>query len=140
MRHLGLLPLVATAILVGADRPSRQSAHAVTLHLSAFTNAIVVVHMASTPAGLALSTEPMGRVADSLTVRTPVDVRVDAGVQRLQLRTEGNLAIRLRFDEGASEKERALAPWGRRLTFVRTPDGDLRPEAELLPAQPKTSR
>jgi hypothetical protein len=140
MRHLGLLPLVATAMLVGANRPSKQSAHAVTLHLSAFTNEVVVVHIASKPAGLALSTDPIERIADSLTVRTPVDVRVSAAVQRLQLTTEGNLAIRVRFDEGASEKERALAPWGRRLTFVRTPEGDLRPEAELLPAQPKTSR
>ena len=74
--------------------------------------------------------------ADSLTVKTPADVRIDSSVKRLQLSTEGNLAIRVRFTEGASEKERALAPWGRRLTFVRAADGDLEPEAEVVPAQP----
>jgi hypothetical protein len=73
---------------------------------------------------------------DSLRVKTPADVRLDSAVKRVQLSTEGNLAIRVRFTDGASEKERALAPWGRRLTFVRVADGDLEPEAEVMPAQP----
>jgi len=74
--------------------------------------------------------------ADSVTVKTPADLRVDSTVKRVRLSTEGNLAIRVRFTDGASEKERALAPWGRRLTFVRAADGDLEPEAEVVPAQP----
>jgi hypothetical protein len=78
--------------------------------------------------------------ADSLTVKTPVDVRVDSAVKRVQLSTEGNLAIRVRFTDGASDKERALAPWGRRLTFIRAADGDLEPDAEIMPAQPIRSR
>ena len=73
---------------------------------------------------------------DSLTVKTPADVRLDSAVKRVQLLTEGNLAIRVRFTDGASGKERALAPWGRRLTFVRGADGDFEPEAEVMPAQP----
>jgi len=72
---------------------------------------------------------------DSLTVKTPAGVRLDSAVKRVQFWTEGNLAIRVGFTDGASEKERALAPWGRRLTFVRGADGDLEPEAEVMPAQ-----
>jgi hypothetical protein len=135
MRYLGLLSLMATVVWVQPGATSNRSAHAVTLHLTAFTRESVTVHLVSKPAGLTLSADTIARVVDSLTLRTPADVRVEAGVQRLQLWTEGNRAIRVTFATGASEKERALAPWGRRLTFIRRPDGDLRPVPEVLPAQ-----
>ena len=64
-----------------------------------------------------------------------VDLRVSAGADTLRITTDGNLPILVRFTEGASAAERVLAPWGRRLMFVRV-NGEFRPNAELLPAQP----
>lgn len=140
MRHLALLPLVATAIWLQPDAASKRSAHAVTLRLTAFTRDTIVVHVVQSQRPLRLTADTTQHFVDSLIVRTPVDVRVDSAVKRLQLSTEGNRAIRVRFTDGASEKERALAPWGRRLTFVRTADGDLKPEAEVMPVQPTHGR
>ena len=139
MRHLGLLTLVATAVWFYPVADSRETPHQVTLHLTAFTNEAVVIHIVQSQRALPLRADS-AHLTDSLTVRTPADVRVDAAVQRLQLSTEGNLAIRVRFTDGASDKERALAPWGRRLTFVRSAEGDFQPEAEVMPAQPIRSR
>ena len=139
MRHLELLPLVAAAIWLQPDAP-KQSPHAVTLRLTGFTPIAVVVHIVESRLALPLTAPTSQRFVDSLTVRTPVDVRVDSAIKRVQLSTEGNLAIHVGFTEGATEKERALAPWGRRLTFVRTEDGDLKPEAEVMPVQPTRSR
>jgi hypothetical protein len=141
MRHLGLLPLVATAIWLHPSTASRASDHAVTLRLTSFTREGVVVHVVqSHRMPPSAGTIQRSVDADSLTVKTPVDVRVDSAVKRVQLSTEGNLAIRVRFTDGASDKERALAPWGRRLTFIRAADGDLEPDAEIMPAQPIRSR
>lgn len=140
MRHLGLLTLVATAVWLQPDAASRQNAHPVTLRLTAFTRDTVVIHIVQSRRPVRPSADTAQHYFDTLTVRTPADVRVDSAVQRVQLSTERNLAIRVLFADGASEKERALAPWGRRLTFVRTADGDLEPEAEVMPAQPTRNR
>ncbi len=139
MRHLGFLPLVATAIWLHTDTAPRAGDHAVTLRLTAFTREAVVVHVVQSRREQR-SADTTQRLVDSLTVKTPVDVRVDSAVKRIQLSTEGNLAIRVRFTDGASDKERALAPWGRRLTFIRAANGDLEPEAEVMPAQPIRGR
>ena len=137
MRHLRLLPLVATATWLHPGTAARAGDHAVTLRLTSFTGQAVVVHIVQSHRR-SLSTGTIQRSVDfdSLTVKTPADVLLDSAVKRVQLSTEGNVAIRVRFTDGASEKERALAPWGRRLTFVRRADGDLEPEAEVMPAQP----
>ena len=137
MRHLLLLPLVAMATWLHLGTASTGADHTVTLHLTSFTAQAVVVHIVqSHRMPLSIGTIQRSVDGDSLTVKTPADVRLDSAVKRVQLSTEGNLAIRVRFTDGASEKERALAPWGRRLTFVRGADGDLKPEAEVMPAQP----
>ena len=140
MRHVGFLTLAATFVWLHPDAASRQRAHPVTLHLTAFTREVVVVHIVQSHRALQASADTTQHFRDSLTVRTPADVRVDSAVERVQLSTEGNLAIRVRFTDGASEKERALAPWGRRLTFIRTADGDFEPEAQVMPAEPTRSR
>ena len=143
MRHPGLLTLCAIVIGLRAGTASTANPHAVTLRLTAFTPESVVVHVVKSQLALPLAapTAPTsGRFIDTLTVRTPVDLRVDSAIKRLQLSTERNLAIRVRFTDGASGKEQALAPWGRRLSFVRSADGDLAPEAEVMPAHPTRSR
>lgn len=140
MRHLGLLSLLAVAVWLHPDAASRRNAHPVTLRLTAFTRDTVVIHIVESRRPVRPSADTAQHFVDTLTVRTPVDVRVDSAVQRLQLATERNLAILVRFTDGASEKERALAPWGRRLTFVRAADGDLQPEAEVMPIQPTRNR
>ena len=140
MRHLRLLALAATAVWLHPDAASERNAHPVTLHLASFTREVVVVHVVQSRRPLQVSGDTTQRFIDTLTVRTPADLRVDSAVKRMQLATEGNLAIRVRFTDGASEKERALAPWGRRLTFVRTGNGDLESEAQVMPAEPTRSR
>lgn len=131
---LGLLSVAAVAL-----RPSAGSVpaagHTVTLHLTSFTNQTVVVHVSATPSGVQLASDTSQHFVESRTVQTPVDVRVSASADTLRLATEGNLAIRVQFTEGASAAERGLAPWGRRLMFIRV-NGEFRPNAELLPAQP----
>ena len=140
MRHPGLLPLLAIAIGLQPGTASTANPHAVTLRLTAFTPESVVVHVVKSHLALPLTAPTAGRFVDTLTVRTPADLRVDSAIKRVQLSTERNLAIRILFTDGASGKERALAPWGRRLTFVRDADGDLAPEAEVMPAHPTGSR
>ena len=134
MKVLGILPVVAIAIGLRPDaRPS--AGHAVTLHLTSFTNQSVVVHVSATPGGVQVAGDTTQPFVESHTIRTPADIRVSAATDTLRLTTDGNLAVRVHFTDGATSAERALAPWGRRLMFVRV-NGDLRPTAELMPAQP----
>lgn len=138
MRSPSLLTLIPLAVLFGASSTHRAAptgeAHPVMMHLESFVDkSIVTVHLSSVPRGL--RTADSSIAVDSLTVRTPAAVRVSGEVKRLELRTEGNLAVRVSFTDGASASERGLRPWGRRLLFVRV-DGDLQPRAEVMPAQP----
>src|SRR5690348_9665291 len=105
MRHLGFLPLVATVTWLHSSPASKSRDHAVTLHLTSFTGQAVVVHIVQSHR-MPLSAGTIQRPVhvDSLTVKTPADVRLDSAVKRVQLWTEGNLAIRVRFTDGASEK------------------------------------
>ena len=132
MKALGLLPLAAIVIGMPAHTAPR---HQVTLHLTSFTRQVVVVHISAAPAGVQLMADTSQHFEESRTVQTPVDLRVSANVDTLRVTTDGNLAVRVEFTDGASAAERALTPWGRRLMFVRV-DGDLRPNAEVMPAQP----
>jgi hypothetical protein len=134
LKVLGLLSVAAVALWGSAgDAPA--AGHPVTLHLTSFTSQTVVVHVSATPAGVQLAADTSQHFVESRTVQTPVDLRVSASADTLRLTTGGNLAILVRFTEGASAAERVLAPWGRRLMFVRV-NGEFRPNAELLPAQP----
>ena len=136
--------LVATApfvVWLGSSLPASRIypdagvAHAVTMHLESFTGkGVVAVHLSSVPFGLR-ATDTSRVALDTLTVRTPADVRVTAEANRVELRTEGNLAVRVTFTDGASSSERAIRAWGRRLLFVRV-DGDFQQSAEVLPALP----
>ena len=138
MRFPSLLTLIPLTVLLGSSSTHRatetREAHPVTMHVQSFVNnSIIVVHLLSVPRGLRIADTSI--TVDSLTVRTPADVRVSAEVNRLELRTERNLAVQGSFIDGASASERALQPWGRRLLFMRV-YGDLQPRAELMPAQP----
>ena len=134
MKVLGILPVVAIAIGLRPDaRPS--AGHPVTLHLTSFTAQPVSVHVSATPGGVQVAGDTTQSFVESRTIRTPADIRVSAATDTLRLTTDGNLAVRVQFTDGATPSERALAPWGRRLMFVRV-NGDFRPTAELMPAQP----
>jgi len=134
MKVLGVLPLAA--ITFGLRTHAHPNAsHQVTVHLTSFTSQTVIVHVSATPGGVQVAGDTTGQFVESRTIRTPADLRVSATSDTLRLTTEGNLAIRVQFTEDATPSERALAPWGRRLMFVRV-NGDLRPAAELMPAQP----
>jgi hypothetical protein len=134
VKVLGLLPLAAIAVWPRADA-APHAGHQVMLHLTSFTSQAVIVHVTALPAGVQLAADTSQHFDESRTVQTPVDVRISASADSLRLATEGNLAIRVQFTDGASAAERALAPWGRRLLFERL-NGDFRPKAEMLPAQP----
>lgn len=134
LKVLGPLSVAAVALWAGPGRMP-VAAHAVTLHLTSFTSQTVIVHVSATPAGVQLAADTSQHFVEARTVQTPVDLRVSASADTLRLTTGGDLAILVRFTEGASAAERVLVPWGRRLMFVRV-NGDFRPNAELLPAQP----
>lgn len=134
LKVLGLLPFAAIAYGLRADaRP--HAGHHVALHLTSFTGQSVVVHVSAIPGGVQVAGDTTQLFVESRTIRTPADIRVSATTDTLRLTTEGNFAIRVQFTDGATPSERALAPWGRRLMFLRV-NGDLRPTAELMPAQP----
>lgn len=134
MKVLGFLPLAAIAVWPRVDAAPR-AGHQVMLHLTSFTNQTVIVHVSALPAGVQLAADTSQHFVESRTVQTPVDLRISASADSLRVTTEGNLAIRVQFTDGASAAERDLAPWGRRLLFVRL-NGDFRPTAEVQPAQP----
>lgn len=134
-----LIAAASASLMAGYSLPRtvkhlrKVPAHAVVVRVDGFTAERIVVRITSSPPGLEEPTDTTKRFPDTITVRTPAEVRVSAAVQRLELSTEGNLAIRVRFTNGASASERLLRPWGRRLLFRRV-DGDLQPEAQLGPA------
>jgi hypothetical protein len=134
VKLLGFFPLAATAIWLRAAA-APVPGHQVTVRLTAFTNQSVVVHVGATPVGLQLASDTTQHFVDSRTVQTPVDLRVSAIADTLRFTTEGNLPIRISFMDGASAAERALTPWGHRIKLARV-NGDWRPEAEVIPAQP----
>ena len=134
LKALGPLSVAALALWGGAGN-APAAGHPVSLHLTSFTSQTVSVHVSATPAGVQLAADTSQHFVEARTVQTPVDLRVSASADTLRLTTDGNLAISVRFTEGASAAERVLVPWGRRLMFVRV-NGDFRPNAELLPAQP----
>ena len=134
VKVLGLFPLAAMAIwLRAAAAPA--PGHQVTLRLTAFTNQSAVVHVSARPGGLQLGSDTTQYFLDSVTVRTPTNIRVSATADTLRFLTDGNVAIRISFIDGASAAERAVVPWGHRIKLARV-NGDWRPEAEVIPAQP----
>jgi hypothetical protein len=138
VKVFALLPLAAIAVWPRADA-APQAGHQVVLHLTSFTSQAVMVHVAASPGGVQLAADTSPHFDESRTVQTPVDVRISANAHSLRLTTEGNLAIHVQFTDGASAAERALSPWGRRMLFERL-NGDFRPKAEMLPAEPARTR
>src|SRR4051794_21861260 len=118
LKVLGPLSVAAVALWGGA-RNAPATGHPVTLHLESFTSQTVIVHVSATPGGVQVAADTSQHFVESRTVQTPVDLRVSASADTLRLTTDGNLAILVRFTEGASAAERVLAPWGRRLMSVR---------------------
>ena len=134
VKLLGLLPFAAVGLGMRGDT-APPAGHQVMLRLTSFTSQVVVVHVSAKPIGVQFAADTSQHFDESRTVQTPIDLRVSATVDTLRITTDGNLAVRVQFTDGASAAERALAPWGRRLMFVRV-NGDFRPNAELMPAQP----
>ena len=110
--------------------------HDVTLHIEAMGSAPVVVHLVSMSGGLRLASDTSTLERPELVVRTPAQVVVVGSVSQLEITTEHNLAVSVRFDAGASARERALRPWGRALLFRRSTDGDLIPQAHTMQLVP----
>src|SRR5437867_6641222 len=110
VKVLGLLSPAAIAVWARVDAAPR-AGHQVMFHLTSFTSQTVIVHVTASPAGVQLAGDTSQHFVESRTVQTPVDVRISASADSLRLTTEGNLAIRVQFTDGASAAERALAPW-----------------------------
>ena len=84
-----------------------------------------------------LPLDSTARPVEPTVLRTPVRLDVDTHVQQIEIVTEGNRAVRVTFDTGASAVERAQRVWGREIVLRRSFDGDLVPRAQavqLLPA------
>ena len=142
MRAAALVILLGSASLAtsspaGVTRaPRADLSYEVTLRIEAMGPAPVVVHVVSASGGLRLASDTSALQRPELVVRTPAQVVVDSSVRQLELTTERNLAVSVRFDAGASARERALRPWGRALLFRRSAEGDLIPQAHTMQLVP----
>jgi hypothetical protein len=139
MRSLGSA-LVLCLILPAPQRATILSpaAHAVTLRLETLGPLPAVVHLTSPDTALRVMADSMPGAVRTLTVRTPVLIAVSSEASEVKVATEGNVAVRIIFENGASARERALHAWGRQLLFRRSSDGDLLPQSQalqLLPAK-----
>ena len=137
------LVLLLGSICLAASSPGRETPatradvpHDVTLRIEAMGTAPVVVHLVSISGGLRLASDTSTIEQPELVVRTPAQVVVGKSVVQLELTTEHNLAVSVRFDAGASARERALRPWGRALLFRRSAEGDLIPKAHTMQLVP----
>lgn len=137
------LVLLLGATSLAASSPGRVTRaaradvpHDVTLRIEAMGSAPVVVHLVSMSGGLRLASDTSTLERPELVVRTPAQVVVVGSVSQLEITTEHNLAVSVRFDAGASARERALRPWGRALLFRRSTDGDLIPQAHTMQLVP----
>ena len=137
------LVLLLGCTCLAASSPERETSatradvpHDVTLRIEAMGTAPVVVHVVSISGGLRLASDTSALEQPELVVRTPAQVVVGKSVDQLELTTEHNLAVSVRFDAGASARERALRPWGRALLFRRSAEGDLVPQAHAMQLVP----
>lgn len=142
MRTVPLVLLLGCTCLA-ASAPGREASatradvpHDVTLRIEAMGPAPVVVHLVSISGGLRLASDTSTLEQPELVVRTPAQVVVGRSVSQLEITTEHNLAVTVRFDAGASARERALRPWGRALLFRRSAEGDLIPKAHTMQLVP----
>ena len=142
MRTAALVLLIGS-ICLAASSPGRVTRapradvpHDVTLRIEAMGAAPVVVHLVSPGGGLRVASDTSALPQGELVVRTPAQILVGSSVSQLELTTEHNLAVSLRFDADASARERALRPWGRALLFRRSADGDLIPQAHTMQLVP----
>ena len=130
--RLALLCLVSLSLLVWAPAP-----HAVGLRIESFTNEPVIVRVTMRDTATRLPLDSVTRAVEPTVLRTPVRFDVDTHVQQVEILTEGNRAVRVTFDSGASAVERAQHVWGREIVLQRSSEGDLVPRAQavqLLPA------
>ena len=139
MRSFGSA-LFLCLILPAPPRVAIQSppSHAVSLRLESLGQFPAVVHLTSPDTALRVMADSMPSSVRTLTVRTPALIAVSAEASELHVATEGNVAVRIIFESGASTRERALHAWGRQLLFRRSSDGDLVPQSQalqLLPAK-----
>lgn len=138
MRTAALVLMLGSTSLAASSSGREISAtradvrHEVTLRIEAMSAAPVFVHLVSVGGGLRLASDTSALPQPQLVVRTPAQVVVDGSVDQLEITTEHNLAVSVRFDAGASVRERALRPWGRALLFRRSAEGDLVPQAHTM--------
>ena len=142
MRTAALVLLLGSTSLAASSparvtRAARADApHDVTLRIEAMGSAPVVVHLVTPGGGLRVASDTSAPPQRELLVRTPAQVVVAGSVDQLEITTEHNLAVILRFEAGASARERALRPWGRALLFRRSTEGDLIPQAHTMQLVP----
>lgn len=135
-----IVPVVLSAALIsmsaaGSTPPA--APHIVTMHIESLRGQSVRVHIKSDSAGIWL--RGGGGYRTEMTIETPNDVVVGPTVSHVELRTEINQPVRIQFTDGATDAEKALHPWGWVMSFRRV-NGDLQPEAKVVPAEPARTR
>ena len=114
----------------------RNVPHDVTLRIETMGAVPAVVHLVSQGGGLRVASDTSALPQGELVVRTPAQILVGGSVSQLEITTEHNLAVSVRFEAGATARERALRPWGRALRFRRSADGDLVPQVQTMQIVP----
>lgn len=138
---LAAAALCMTAATSGFAHSTKRSPaagpHIVTMHIESLRHLPARVHITSDTAGLWLRGDTTYRTA--VTIDTPNDVTVGLQVSHIELRTDNNQPVRVEFTDGATDGEKRLRPWGWLMSFRRV-NGDLHPEAKVLPAEPAVAR
>ena len=111
--------------------------HDVTLHVESLTPTPVTFHVTLRAAGSTRTDAPVRTLGDS-THTTPVDVVIGAEATEVDLITEHNQGVRVTFQPGASDRERAQKIWGRQILLRRAGD-DLMLESRALNIVPATA-
>jgi hypothetical protein len=118
--RLAMLCLVGSSLLDVAPAP-----HTVGLRIESFTDQPVVVRVTMRVPVTRLPPDSTGRAVEPMVLHTPARLEIDAHIEQIALVTDGNRAVRLTFERGASAVERAQRVWGRELVLRRSAEGDL---------------
>ena len=134
---------LAFALVLAAIPPARPvtatapPGHDVTVRLEAFGRVAAGVLVTSPDAAMRIESDSGSPPSRALTVRTPVRIRVSANASQVEVTTEGNAAVGVLFEDGASTREQALRVWGRRILLRRSDAGDLLPRSQAVQLMPE---
>lgn len=136
--RLAALCLALSVVAASAGPSVFPAPHAVGLRIESFTDRPVTVHITLRDSVTRVPLDSAARGVQPMVLQTPAHLSVDARIQQMELVTEGNRAVRITFDTGASAVERAQRVWGREFVLRRSLDGDLVPRVQavqLLPSR-----